>query len=60
MDDHFRIGIRGKAMSVRFESLSQRLKIVDLAIEDHPGGSIFVAQRLMACVQIDDAQSPHS
>jgi hypothetical protein len=34
--------------------------IVDLAVEDHPNGSVFVRDRLPAGGQIDDAEAPHA
>jgi hypothetical protein len=34
--------------------------VVDLAVEDDPDGAILVADRLLAVVEIDDAQPPHA
>ena len=34
--------------------------IVNLAIKDHPHGSVFVRDRLPAHGQIDDAEPPHA
>src|SRR5260370_38103383 len=33
--------------------------VIDLTIEDDPEGSVFVGQRLVAGLQVDDAQTTH-
>ncbi len=34
------------------------LEVVDLPVEHHPDRSVFVRQRLVACLQVDDAETP--
>src|SRR2546428_6701167 len=60
MDDHLRIGMRLERVAAADHLLSQCLEVVDLAVEDHPDGAVFVRQRLMTGVQINDAEPPHA
>jgi hypothetical protein len=47
------------AVSFRLEILSQVPVIVDLAVEYDPDATIFVAERLMAGLYVDDAEAAH-
>ncbi len=47
-------------MAPGFQQVAKLLVVVDLAVEDDPHGSVFVRNRLVAVVQIDDAQTPHA
>src|SRR2546426_9691432 len=46
-------------MTARAEIGGQLPVVVDLAVEHDPDGAIFVADRLVARLQVDDAQAAH-
>ena len=60
VDDDFGVGVRVETMALAFESRAQRLEVVDLTIEDHPDGSVFVVHGLMPTLDVNDAEAPHS
>ena len=60
VNDGFGVAGSPKTMTARGEFLAQLAVVVDLAIEDDPDRSIFVADRLLAAVQVDDAQASHA
>ena len=60
MHQHFGVGPGAKSMTARFQLRPQLLEVVDLAVEDHPEGAVFVAHRLMAAGEIDDRQAAES
>ncbi len=47
-------------MALSHQGLAEFLKIVNLSVENHPDGAIFVGDRLMTCLEIDDAQAAHA
>src|ERR1700676_3012094 len=47
MNNHFRIGVRTKMMSLAFELVAQLGKVVDLPVVGDPNRSIFVRHRHM-------------
>ena len=58
VDDDFAIRSRAKDMPPGFQLSSKLQKVVDLAVEHHPDGTIFVRHRLMACRrEVEDGQS---
>src|SRR5256885_9901852 len=60
VNDNLTIGARSKLVTTCQELLTQRLKVINLAIEDHPHRAVLIAERLMPAVQIDNAQAPHT
>ncbi len=54
---HFGIGLRGEAMAAALQLGAQFDVIENLAVEDHPYRAVFVAHRLVAAGQVDDAQA---
>ena len=58
--DGLGIGIRVERVPVRDELRAQLAVVVDLAVEDHPDGAVFVANRLVAAGEVDDAQAAHA
>jgi hypothetical protein len=52
------IGIEGVPKIL--ELLAEFLIVIDLAIENYPGGLILIVDRLLAALDINDRQTPHS
>ena len=40
--------------------MPKRLVVIDLAIENHPDGAIFIRDWLVASGKVDDAKAPHA
>jgi hypothetical protein len=59
MDDSFRIAPGAIAVAARFEILPQILMVINFTIEDDPNVSVFIAQGLMAGLNVDDAEPSH-
>jgi hypothetical protein len=58
MDDGLGIRVGSEDVAKRFKVATQLLEIVDLAIEDQPNRTIFVAHRLVASgAEVDDGQA---
>ena len=57
VDDHFGVRAGPEAMTGSLQLGSDLHEVVDLAVENHPHGPVFVGQRLVAGRQIDDAQT---
>jgi hypothetical protein len=53
---HLRIGFGLKNMALLFQLCPQFHKIVYFAIEYDPEGAVFVVERLIACVKVNDAK----
>src|SRR5262249_14592201 len=51
------VGLRPELVSAAFELGAQLLEVVDLTVEDDPGGLLGVGHRLMAAGQVDDGES---
>src|SRR5580700_5655871 len=60
MDDHFRVACRPKSVSPAFQFFLKGLIVINLSVEDSGDAPIFVRDRLLSTIQIDDAQAPHS
>ena len=60
MNNGFRVGVRVKSVAFRFEIGAQLLVVINLAIEHHPHALIFIMNRLMARVEVNDRESPHT
>ena len=54
MNDGFSVAVGVKLVSQFFESLAEFEVVVDLAVEDNPGGAILIVNWLLAAFQIDD------
>ena len=60
VDDGLRIGVGIENVSAPYQVPSQFTKVVDLAVEHHPHSSVFIANRLSAGSNVDDAQAAHA
>jgi hypothetical protein len=59
VDDHLRVGPAAKAVTARFESVTDVEVVVDLAVVGDPDRAVLVAERLAAVLaQIDDREAP--
>src|SRR5579872_5579523 len=59
MDNHFGVSCGAEGVPEVFELATELLKIIDLAVEYHPHRAILVAYRLMARLDINDAEAAH-
>ena len=60
VDDDLGVGAGAEAMAARRQVRPHVGEVVDLAVEDGPDGAVFVAERLIAGREIDDAEPPVS
>src|SRR5579862_2303664 len=60
MDDDLGIAVRIKKMPALFQLTPQLKEVIDLPVEHHPDGAVFVVNGLRAAGEIDDAQAPHA
>ena len=60
MDDGFGVARCPEGVAALFELAPQLAVVVDLAVEHHPDGAVFVANRLLAGLEVDDAQPAHA
>src|SRR5580700_3475592 len=60
MDD--RLGVAGcrKRVAAPREIAPELAEVVDLAVEDHPNRAVFISYRLIAGLEVDDAQATHA
>ena len=59
VDDGFSVALRTIAVTAIFQINSQLSMVVDLAVEDNPDIRVFIRNRLMPSLEIDDAQPAH-
>jgi hypothetical protein len=59
MDDSFRIAFSAVAVATRLEIFSQILVVINFTVEDDPNVFVFIAKRLMASLNVDDAEAAH-
>src|SRR5215469_2374761 len=59
MDNNFGITGRSKSMSLRLQLLTQITIVVNFTVKHDPNRLVLIRDRLLARLQIDDAQSPH-
>ncbi len=57
MDDYFRVASGREDVSLFFQILAQRAVVVDLSVEDDPYRSVFVPDRLVSTLGVDDAEA---
>src|SRR5580704_4537260 len=57
MNDHFSIGFCLKSVPLALQLLSEFLIVVDFAVEDDPDRAIFIADGLVAGVQVNDCET---
>src|SRR5205823_1208324 len=57
VNDHLGVGVRAESMAGLLQGGSDLREVIDLAVEDHPDGSIFIGERLIAGGQVDDAEA---
>jgi hypothetical protein len=58
VEDGLGVGVGAELASFTNQATPQFLVVVDLTVEDDPDRAIRIAHRLLAAVQIDDAQTP--
>ncbi len=58
VQQHFRVAFGGEGVARRDQFLTQRLVIVDLAVEGDDQRAVFVVDGLLAAAEVDDAQPP--
>jgi hypothetical protein len=59
MDDSLGVAFRTVPMTARFKALPQVQMVIDFAVEYDPNVAVFVAQRLVTGLDIDDAEAAH-
>ena len=59
VNNRFSVAATVVAMAFGFQVGAERLVVVDFSVEDDPNVAVFVGQRLMAGLHVDDAQPPH-
>ena len=57
MDDDLGIGVGVETMACVLKPFTQFGEVVDLAVEDDPGGFPLVVNRLVAADRVDDGQA---
>src|SRR5579863_969182 len=60
VDDGFGVAMGAVDVAAGLKLRSQFGVVVDFAVEDDPGGSVFVAKWLMAGGEVDDAEAAHA
>ena len=60
MNQDFGIAVGAEPVPLRDQALAKFFIVVNLAVEDHPYGAIFIRNRLMPGSKIDDAQPSHA
>src|SRR5258705_4817383 len=60
MHDNFRVGLRTNPVTPALELIAEGLEVVDLPVVDDPDGPVLVRDRLVAGLEIDDAQPAHA
>src|SRR5450755_3447087 len=60
MHNHFRVGMRIKLMPAAFQIFPQLRKVENFTVEDYPYSFVLVVNRLMAPLQVNNAQPAHS
>src|ERR1041384_7476310 len=59
VDDRFGVAVCLEAMSGILELLAEFAVVINLSVEDDPGGAIRVGDRLLAALQINDCETAH-
>jgi hypothetical protein len=59
MDDSFGVAFGAVAVPLGLQVLAYFLVIVDFAVEDNPQALVFIGDRLMTRLNINDAQPAH-
>src|SRR2546429_3082978 len=60
MNDYFSVACGRKSMPPAFKLFSERLVVINFAVEDSHDSPVFVVYWLLSSIQIDDAEPPHS
>jgi len=60
MDENFGVAARCEGVPARNQLLAESFKVVNLAVEDGPDGSVLIADGLPAILEIDDAEASHA
>ena len=56
VDDHLGVALGGEAMAAAQQVAPQLAEVVDLAVEDDDDRAVLVVDRLVAGLEVDDAQ----
>ena len=59
MDDRFRVTSCAVAMTLGFKLRAQFCVIVNFTVKDDPEALVFIGNRLMSGLNVDDAEPPH-
>ena len=57
MDQGLGVRLGDKGVAGRDQAIAQLWKVVDLAVLDHPDGGVFVVDRLMPTLEVDDRKA---
>ncbi len=60
VNDDFGVATSLEMVALRLQISAQLAKVVDLAVADHPDGSVLVRDWLVTTAQIDDRKSAHA
>ena len=60
VDNGFSVAVGAVDMAARLKLRPQFGVVVDFAVEDDPQGAVFVAERLMAGGEVDNAETAHA
>ena len=58
MDEHLCVPVRPEPMPGALELVPELAVVVDLAVLDHVNGALFVRDRLVARLEVDDREPP--
>src|ERR1700678_1303049 len=59
VNNHFRIGVRGKAVAAALQLRAQFGEVIDLSVVNNPNTLVFIEYRLMPPRDVNNAQPPH-
>ncbi len=59
VDDGLGVAVGAEAVAEVFEPFFKLAEVVDLAVEDDPGGALFVGDGLLPAREVDDGEPPH-
>ena len=60
MDDGLGVAVCIKGVAEPFQLVAEFEIVIDLTVEDNPGGAVLVVNRLLAAFHIDNRQPPHA
>src|SRR2546423_8253807 len=60
VNDGFCVAVCVKGVAELFQLVAEFAIVIDLTIEDNPGGAVLIVDRLLAAFQIYDRQTTHA